>query len=186
MAKKTNTKIENEKIEDVGTEQVLESPPVETVSLRDYPTISIRQLALHTKLTYGLLLKESKRPVADTIYDPDMINYDALDAYLTRRNAWPSVEDLETLASSERTSRGRSTIERSPDDYPTGTQVTIFEQYKRKNEVETDEERVFEVVFSTSVDVVLQLVGTQQLACKSWTTFFSQRPKMVDEDNDND
>lgn len=48
-------------------------------------TMSLRQIAIMTGATYNVLLKASKAPVAGMAYDPEAINYKAVQAALIRK-----------------------------------------------------------------------------------------------------
>lgn len=71
-------------------------------ALENTPNLSLRKIALAADVTYGILLKASKKPIAGVPYDPECVNYGAIDEVLAKRNIDLSELDLIAIAGEAR------------------------------------------------------------------------------------
>lgn len=136
-----------------------------TVSLREYmesyPNVSIRKLAAATNINYGILLKLSKQPIPGVPYDPEAINYGAVEAKLLKKEVNYAKLDWESM------NVGRTTtLSKSVDDFKVGDKV-----YLRKNN-----EVPYIIVYKTETHVVIMLEGTSEPQAWSNNTFMLNGP----------
>jgi hypothetical protein len=66
-------------------------------------TVSLRQIALVTGANYNSLLKASKAPKAGEMYDPDALNYDAIQAVIVRKIGQEEYEKIDWATLEETT-----------------------------------------------------------------------------------
>lgn len=139
-----------------------------TVSLQalfeQYPAASIRKLAAATEVSYGIVLKASKAPIAGEAYDPEATNWAAITACFTKRNIDLTEVDWDALNMGP--NRKGATLQKDISAFPVGCKV-----YLRKNNVTP-----YEVVYKTATHVVLQLVGTEEPIAWANNTFLINGP----------
>jgi len=58
-----------------------------------YPELSLRKVALATELNYNMLLKQGKKPILGVPYDPELINFPAVEGYM-RKKLGEGFEDI--------------------------------------------------------------------------------------------
>lgn len=142
-----------------------------TTTIKDifaqYPTLSLRKLSIATNISYGVLLKAAKQPVANTIYDPNATNFDALQSKFDAKKI-----DLSTINYAELTTeiRSKATVE---EDLTMDSCWTI-----RGNET------VWQIVALTDSHVCVRGydAALEQLTLRSMSkaTFLHQSPKHFD------
>ena len=125
-------------------------------------TLSLRKLALVTEVSYGVLLKASKKPIAGVPYDPTNVNYDEIDKVFAARKIELADLDPATLETEVRAKALKDA------DIRVGAQYTI-----RGNE------QPWKVIAMTSKDVCIQ--QDDSLRAMSIATFMHQTPKLVTE-----
>ena len=140
-------------------------------ALENTPNLSLRKIALATNVTYGILLKASKKPIEGIPYDPANVNYEAIDEVLNRREIDLSELDLIAIAGEART---KATKE---------VDLQMNQQYKLRGQ-----ETVYEIVALTKSHVCLQAITENEfeeipLRAMSIATFLHQTPKRVTEDS---
>ena len=129
--------------------------------MEKYENVSIRKLAANTGINYGILLKLSKQPIPGQIYNPEAINYAAVEEKLTKKNV--NIEELDW----ESMNVGRTTtLSKSVDDFKVGDEV-----YLRKNN-----EVPYIIVYKTETHVVIMLKGTSEPQAWSNNTFMLNGP----------
>lgn len=131
-----------------------------------YPNVSLRKLAEATSVSYQMLLKASKKPIAGVLYDPEAINYEEIAAMLNRREVNLETIDFEEL--NKVAPRGRIGSSKSFSDYTVGMKI-----YLRDNN-----ETPYEIVYKTETHIVLMLEGTTEPRLLSENTFFFKGPAM--------
>ena len=133
--------------------------------LEKYENVSLRKLSIETGCTYGLVLKQARKPVQGQLYDPNSINYEALDAYFEKREV-----DLSTLNWDELnkvTSRiGEASISKNMEDYQVGTTWWLRE----------DNENPFEIVYKTDTHIVVLKQGDTEPHSMKHSTFLAKGP----------
>lgn len=136
-----------------------------TVTLREYmmsyTNVSIRKLAAHTGINYGILLKLSKQPIPGVPYDPEAINYDAVEEKLLKKEINYAKLDWAAMNTGRTT-----TLSKSVDDFKVGDEV-----YLRKNN-----EVPYVIVYKTETHVVIMLKGTSEPQAWSNNTFMLNGP----------
>lgn len=129
--------------------------------MEKYENVSIRKLSTETGVNYGILLKLSKQPIPGQIYNPEAINYAAVEEKLTKKNV--NLEELDW----ESMNVGRTaTPSKSVDDFKVGDEV-----YLRKNN-----EVPYVIVYKTETHVVIMLKGTSEPQAWSNNTFMLNGP----------
>lgn len=128
-----------------------------------YTNVSLRKLAQATNLNYGVLLKKSKEPVVGEAYDPEAINWSALDKVITSHNV--ALEDLDWDVLNAAVSKG-ATLSKNIDDFKVGQKY-----YIRKNATTP-----YEIIYKTDTHIVLMLEGTSEPISWSHNTFLLNGP----------
>ena len=164
MSKKINT-IENEAIT-ATTEVTNETPTVNLEELMTkYPNVSLRKLALSLELSYGWILKCSKKPIPGQPYDPDAVNYEEVAKTFARKGIDLSTLDWETLNESAQTSRGIS-LQKDMSAFNVGGKVYLRE----------DNEVPFNICYKTDSHIVIMKEGSTEPRAWSHSTFLMKGP----------
>ena len=129
--------------------------------MEKYENVSIRKLAATTGINYGILLKLSKQPIPGVAYDPEAINYDAVEQKLIKKEI-----DITTLNWEEMNVGRTTTLSKNVDDFKVGDEV-----YLRKNN-----EVPYVIVYKTETHVVIMLKGTSEPQAWSNNTFMLNGP----------
>jgi hypothetical protein len=163
MSKKINNT--NEAI--TTTNEVINETP--TVNLEElmnkYPNVSLRKLALSLELSYGWILKCSKKPIPGLPYDPDAINYDEVAKTFARKGIDLNALDWETLNESSQTSRG-ITLQKDMSAFQVGGKVYLRE----------DNEVPFDICYKTDSHIVIMKEGSTEPRAWSHSTFLMKGP----------
>lgn len=130
----------------------------------EYENASIRKLANVTGINYGILLKKSKEPIAGQPYDPEAINWAAVEEKLKSKNIDYSELDWEAL-NEGRSHRGSSLI-KDMDAFTVGKKVYL----RRDNDVP------FEIVYKTDTHIVIMQEGKSEPLAWSHNTFLINGP----------
>lgn len=150
------------------SKKVNENATTATKTLREYfeqyPNVSIRRLAQATNITYGLMLKKSKEPTPGEAYNPEAINWTALEQYLIKREV--KIDELDWDALNVETSRQGATLVKDMSQFNVGGKV-----YLRKNNTTP-----YEIVYKTETHIVLMLEGTSEPTALSHNTFLLYGP----------
>ena len=141
---------------------------VEVKSLQEYfeeyPNASLRKLAAATEINYGILLKKSKEPVAGEAYDPDAINWVAVEKKLTEKNV--DYTELDWDALNEGRHRNGATLVKDLEAYQVGMKIWL-----RKNNTTP-----YTIVYKTETHIVVMLDGTSEPQALSNNTFLLYGP----------
>lgn len=139
-----------------------------TPNLRDimneFENVSIHRISNTANVTYGLLLKKSKEPIANVPYDPEAINYDAVEKYLEKREIdWRNLpwEEMNTKDS-------RATLIKDHTRFVPGTKVFL----------RISPTTPAEILFKTETHIVFMLEGTSEPKAWSINTFMLNGPSM--------
>lgn len=160
MSKKINTN------EAITTTTEISTPTVDLKSLMEkYPNVSLRKLALSLELSYGWILKCSKKPIAGQPYDPDAINYDEVAKTFARKGINLEELDWESLNESTQTSRG-ILLTKDMDAFQVGQKVYLRE----------DNEVPFDICYKTDSHIVIMKEGSTEPRAWSHSTFLMKGP----------
>lgn len=161
MSKKIKT-TENEAI----TATTNEAPTVDLKSLMEqYPNVSLRKLALSLELSYGWILKCSKKPIPGQPYDPGAVNYDEVAKTFARKGINLEELDWESLNEASQTSRGIS-LQKDMGAFQVGGKVYLRE----------DNEVPFNICYKTDTHIVIMKEGSTEPRAWSHSTFLMKGP----------
>lgn len=131
-----------------------------------YPNASIRKLSTAANINYGIMLKLSKKPIPGEAYDPEAINWTALEEKLKSKNVdWTT---LDWDAMNEGPNRKGATLVKDVDAFQVGAEV-----YLRKNN-----EVPYVIVYKTATHVVVQLKGSTEPQAWANNTFLLYGPSL--------
>lgn len=133
-------------------------------ALEKYPNVSLRKLAQAAEISYGWVLKNSKKPIAGETYDPNAINYEAVVAVFTKRNIDLASLDWETL--NEASLRKGNIVCKDMGAFAVGQKVWLRE----------DNTTPFEICYMTDTHIVIMKEGTTEPRAWSHTTFMLKGP----------
>lgn len=179
MSKKINT-TENEAITTTTNEVINETPTVNLEELMTkYPNVSLRKLALSLELSYGWILKCSKKPIPGQPYDPDAINYEEVQKTFARKGINLEELDWASLNESAQTSRGISLV-KDMSSFQVGGKVYLRE----------DNEVPFDICYKTDTHIVIMKEGSTEPRAWSHSTFLMKgpvfEPRTIHDNNDTD
>lgn len=130
-------------------------------AMESYEKLSLRKLAEALGVNYNMLLKASKQPIVGMPYDPTATNYEAVEAYIAKKN--PDGVDYEALADMD-----LNTIVKLPFEPNVGQLLTL-----RQDAVDT----IYQVIWVTPTHIVIQGQNSTQPRVFSNATFMHQGPK---------
>lgn len=161
MSKKINTIIDEAMTATTST-----TPTVDLKALMEqYPNVSLRKLALSLELSYGWILKCSKKPIPGQAYDPDAVNYDEVAKTFARKGIDLASLDWESLNESTQTTRG-ILLTKDMEAFRTGQSVYLRE----------DNEVPFEICYKTDTHIVIMKHGSTEPRAWSHSTFLMKGP----------
>ncbi len=132
--------------------------------LEKYPNVSLRKLTIACEISYGWILKCSKKPIAGQPYDPEATNYQAVAETFARRGI-----DLETLdweALNVETIRNGVGLSKDMSAFEVGGKVYLRE----------DNEKPFEILYKTETHIVIMKEGDTEPRAWSHSTFLMKGP----------
>ena len=132
----------------------------------NYPNASIRKLSAATNINYGIMLKLSKKPIPGEAYDPEAINWSALEEKLKSKNIDWTTLDWDAL--NEGPNRKGATLVKDMDAFQVGAEV-----YLRKNN-----EVPYVIVYKTATHVVVQLKSSTEPQAWANNTFLLYGPSL--------
>lgn len=177
-------KIKNEAIDATTNEVAIETPKATEMAVADleslmtqYPNVSLRKLALSLELSYGWILKCSKKPIPGQPYDPDAINYDEVAKTFARKGINLEELDWESLNESTQTSRGIS-LQKDMNAFQVGGKIYLRE----------DNEVPFNICYKTDTHIVIMKEGSTEPRAWSHSTFLMKgpvfEPRTIHDNND--
>lgn len=160
-------KIKNENAIPATTNEVVNSTPVANLAelMEQFPNVSLRKLALSLDLSYGWILKCSKKPIPGQPYDPDAINYEEVAKTFARKGIDLATLDWYALNESTQTSRG-ILLTKDMDAFRVGHYVYLRE----------DNVTPFEICYKTDSHIVIMKVGSTEPRAWSHSTFLMKGP----------
>lgn len=159
MSKKMNA--ENAAI---ATTAKVTAPATLQAYFEAYPNASLRKLAAATEVNYGILLKKSKEPIAGEAYDPEAINWKAIEDKLTAKEVDWTTLDWEALNAGP--NRKGSTLQKDISQFKVGDKV-----YLRRNN-----STPYEILYKTETHIVIMLEGTTEPQAWANNTFLINGP----------
>lgn len=141
-----------------------ETPTTLQAYFAAYPNASLRKLAAATDVNYGILLKKSKEPIPGEAYDPEAINWKAIEDKLTAKKVDWTTLDWEALNAGP--NRKGASLQKSIDAFKVGDKV-----YLRRNN-----EKPYEILYKTETHVVIMLEGSTEPQAWANNTFLINGP----------
>lgn len=129
-----------------------------------YPNVSLRKLSSVVDVYYGILLKKSKEPIPGEAYNPEAINWTALEQKLTDKGVDWTQLDWDAL-NCERSHKG-ATLVKDMSAFKVGDKV-----YLRRNNTTP-----YEILYKTETHVVIMLEGTSEPQAWANNTFLINGP----------
>jgi hypothetical protein len=167
MSKKINTKA----IDATATtseEATTATPTTPVADLRSlmeqYPNASLRKLAISCEISYGWVLKCSKKPIPNVPYDPEAINYEEVAQVFARRGIDLNLVDWAAL--NEGTLRKGALLTKDMDAFQVGAKVWLRE----------DNVTPFTICYKTETHIVIMKDGTTEPRAWSHATFLMKGP----------
>jgi hypothetical protein len=166
MSKKIKNVNTNEAIDTTVENTAVETPTINLEELMNkYPNVSLRKLALSLDLSYGWILKCSKKPITGQPYDPDAVNYEEVQKTFVRKGIDLSTLDWESLNESTQTSRG-ILLTKDMSAFEVGQKVYLRE----------DNEVPFDICYKTETHIVIMKEGATEPRAWSHSTFLMKGP----------
>lgn len=131
--------------------------------------LSLRKLAMYLEVNYNMLLKAGKQPKAGEVYNPELLNYDAIEAYL-RKKMGDAFDGIDWNEAAECTIQTR-------------TKEAITWEVGSKLKIRGDES-VYQVMIATATHVCIMAVDGTQPRVFSWNTFEHQTPRLYKEEEE--
>lgn len=162
MSKKVNTEVATTATENTIIEAATHYSLQKCFELN--PNASLRKLAQATGINYGVLLKKSKDPIPGQPYDPEAINWAALEEKLTSKGVdWNNLNWSELNAGPNR--KGTS-LQKDIGAFQVGDKV-----YLRRNNTTP-----YEILYKTETHVVIMLEGSTEPQAWANNTFLINGP----------
>jgi hypothetical protein len=156
----------NEAITTTTNEVINETPTINLEELMNKsPNVSLRKLALSLELSYGWILKCSKKPIPGQPYDPDAVNYEEVAKTFARKGINLEELDWESLNESTQTSRG-ILLTKDMEAFQVGQKVYLRE----------DNEVPFDICYKTETHIVIMKEGATEPRAWSHSTFLMKGP----------
>lgn len=124
-----------------------------------YENLSIAKVAEATKVSYAMLVAKSRQPVEGQVYDANVRNYDAMEAFLAKKEIDLTTIDWKAIAE---TATATKAAKAKIQDFEVGDQYMV--KYFKK---------VATVVYVTKEYVCILLDGSEQPKVLAYSTFNS-------------
>ena len=158
----------SKKVNAAANEAATPATAIPTFDLRaameSHPNVSLRKLAVACELSYGWILKKSKEPIPNTVYDPTAVNYEAVAAVFAKKGIDLSTLDWESL--NEATLKRGVQLTKNMDAFQVGQKVYLRE----------DNTTPFEICYKTDTHIVIMKEGTTEPRAWSHATFLMKGP----------
>ena len=158
MSKKVNTNQE-------ATPATVTTPVRDLKALLEkYPNVSLRKLTVACEISYGWILKCSKKPIAGQPYDPEATNYQAVAETFAKRGI--ELETLDREALNVETVRNGVGLSKDMSMFEVGGKVYLRE----------DNEKPVEILYKTETHIVIMKEGSTEPRAWSHSTFLMKGP----------
>lgn len=139
--------------------------------MTEHSNVSLAKLADACNAPYAAVRAKSKAPIEGKPYDPAATNYEAIEAYLLKRNTELNIETLDWEAMNTKTERQTKVLKDSSIDFSVG--CSYYLRYFKQ---------VYTIVYETETHVCLMLAdgSTTQPKVMAKTTFVSCGVKSAD------
>ena len=158
----------SKKVNAAANEAATPATAIPTFDLRaameSHPNVSLRKLAVACELSYGWILKKSKEPIPNTVYDPTAVNYEAVAAVFAKKGIDLATLDWESL--NEATLKRGVQLTKNMDAFQVGQKVYLRE----------DNTTPFEICYKTDTHIVIMKEGTTEPRAWSHATFLMKGP----------
>lgn len=138
-----------------------------------FPTVSLKRICDELGLCYQYVLKASKQPIANTAYDPEAFNDEAVAKIVERKGVDTDSVDWAAIAAEAKA----ATPVGKPEDFTMGTTFKLRESKELQEQGISPE---YTVVYETDTHVVFHISdGSQAPRVMNWDTFLHQSPRKV-------
>lgn len=137
--------------------------------MKAHTNVNLAKLADACDAPYAAIRAKSKQPIEGAVYDPNAINYEAMEAYLLKRNPELKLEELpwdELNTKSERTTK---VLKDTSIDFSVG-QSYYLRYFKQ----------VWTIVYTTETHVCIVTANNTQPKVMAKTTFVACGVKPAD------
>jgi hypothetical protein len=124
--------------------------------------LSLRKVALNLDLNYNMLLKASKKPIVGVAYDPNFVNYDEVESYITKHI---DINDIDWTSMKDSSEVSNMNL---PSNITLGTHIKV-----------RGDDEVYEVKLITPTHLCILPIEGSQPRVMSIPTFLHQSPKVV-------
>lgn len=162
MSKKVNTEVATTATENTIIEAATHYSLQKCFELN--PNASLRKLAQATGINYGVLLKKSKDPIPGQPYDPEAINWDALEEKLESKGVDWNTLNWGVLNAGP--NRKGTALQKDIGAFQVGDKV-----YLRRNNTTP-----YEILYKTETHVVIMLEGSTEPQAWANNTFLINGP----------
>ena len=125
-----------------------------------HTNVSLAKLAEACNVNVAAVRAKAKQPIEGAVYDPNAINYDAIMAYMMKRQPELDINKLDWEAMNVKAERATKTLKESNVDFSVG-QSYYLRYYKS----------VWTIVYATATHVCIMTEGNTQPKVMAKTTF---------------
>lgn len=129
-----------------------------------FNNLSIRNFSNTIGISYHMLLKASKKPIPGVPYNPEEVNYAAMDEMIAKKEI--NLDDYDWQAINDSFVRQSSTVIKDVSQFKAGMQV-----YLRNNKTVP-----YNIIYTTDTHVVIMLDGSTEPQAWKWSTFMFHGP----------
>lgn len=143
---------------------VVESKGIISEAFQNVEGLSIRKIAEATNANYNMLLKSGKEPIKGQVYDPNLLNYNAIEVYLRKHVEGFDELDWAEIAQQSVTVR----LPKEAKEWDVNDRIKIRQ-----------DERAYTILIKTETHVVIMADNDTQPRVFSLPTFAHQCPKKI-------
>lgn len=133
-------------------------------TMESHPNVSLRKLATACEVSYGWVLKKSKEPIPGEAYDPEAVNYTAVQATFEKKGI--DLAALDWNALNEATLKRGTLLTKNMDAFQVGGKIYLRE----------DNVTPFVICYKTDTHIVIMKEGTTEPRAWSHATFLMKGP----------
>ena len=133
-------------------------------TMEAHPNVSLRKLATACEVSYGWVLKKSKEPIPGEAYDPEAVNYAAVQATFEKKGI--DLAALDWNALNEATLKRGTLLTKDMDAFQVGGKIYLRE----------DNVTPFVICYKTDTHIVIMKEGTTEPRAWSHATFLMKGP----------